>query len=355
MLNEKIKLLNIKTFIMNKLLSITLVFFLISCSTTDKESNPKIEIYDNSVLGIIDNFADIEQIADEIALPEGPVWDKSTNSLLFVDVMNNVMYKWNEAEGTTEYISPSGNTGYAPNVNLGLLGANGLMINAEGDIIVCQHGDRRISKIKNSSTTSPSFTTLVDNYEGGRFNSPNDLTSSSDGNIYFTDPAFGFFNLETGQFVESEIKDLDFNGVYKYNTQSGDVSLITDEVDLPNGIALSPDEKTLYVNKMAFMDGNKKIMKINLENMEMSTLFDGANLPPEDEGDFDGMKVHSSGNIFTSGPGGLLIISPQGKLLGKIDFGQITNCAFDDNEEYLYATGFVNNPKVYRIKLKNKS
>ena len=124
---------------------------------------------------------------------------------------------------------------------------------------------------------------------------------------------------------------------------------------MPNGIALSPDEKTLYVNKMAFMDGNKKIMKINLENMEMSTLFDGANLPPEDEGDFDGMKVHSSGNIFTSGPGGLLIISPQGKLLGKIDFGQITNCAFDENEEYLYATGFVNNPKVFRIKLKNKS
>ena len=203
-----------------------------------------------------------------------------------------------------------------------------------------------------SSTNSPSFTTLVDNYDGGRFNSPNDLTYACNGDIYFTDPAFGFFNLETFQFVESELKDLNFNGVYKYNTKSEELSLVTDKIDLPNGIALSPDEKTLYVNKMGFIDGSRKIKKINLETMEMTTLFDGAELPEEDEGNFDGMKVHSSGNIFTTGPGGLLVISPEGKLLGKIDFGTITNCAFDDDENYLYATGFINNTKVYRIKLK---
>ena len=103
---------------------------------------------------------------------------------------------------------------------------------------------------------------------------------------------------------------------------------------------------------MGFIDGSRKIKKINLETMGMSTLFDGAELPEEDEGNFDGMKVHSSGNIFTTGPGGLLVISPEGKLLGKIDFGTITNCAFDDDENYLYATGFINNTKVYRIKLK---
>ena len=125
----------------------------------------------------------------------------------------------------------------------------------------------------------PSFTTLVDNYDGGRFNSPNDLTYASNGDIYFTDPAFGFFNLETFQFVESELKDLNFNGVYKYNTKSEELSLVTDKIDLPNGIALSPDEKTLYVNKMGFIDGSRKIKKINLETMEMSTLFDGAELP----------------------------------------------------------------------------
>lgn len=340
---------------MRYLFALPFFLFCFSCSNTEKIANPNIETYDDSILDIIDIYSEIEQLADSISLPEGPVWDKASNSLLFVDVMNNKLFRWNEEEGTNLFISPSGNTGYAPNVNLGLLGANGLMIDGNGDIIVCQHGDRRIAKIENASTSSPNFTTLIDNYEGKRFNSPNDLTYSSTGDIYFTDPAFGFFNLETFQFVESELRDLDFNGVFKYNLESSQLSLITDQIDLPNGIALSPDEKTLYVNKMAVIDGSRKILKINLENMEISTLFDGANLPQEDEGNFDGMKVHSSGNIFTSGPGGLLIISPSGELLGKIDFGPITNCAFDDKEEYLYATGFVNNPKVYRIKLKNNS
>tara|TARA_B100000287_G_scaffold46821_1_gene41770 strand:- start:6189 stop:7211 length:1023 start_codon:yes stop_codon:yes gene_type:complete len=340
---------------MRYLFALPFFLFCFSCSNTEKIANPNIETYDDSILDIIDIYSEIEQLADSISLPEGPVWDKASNSLLFVDVMNNKLFRWNEEEGTNLFISPSGNTGYAPNVNLGLLGANGLMIDGNGDIIVCQHGDRRIAKIENASTSSPNFTTLIDNYEGKRFNSPNDLTYSSAGDIYFTDPAFGFFNLETFQFVESELRDLDFNGVFKYNLESSQLSLITDQIDLPNGIALSPDEKTLYVNKMAVIDGSRKILKINLENMEISTLFDGANLPQEDEGNFDGMKVHSSGNIFTSGPGGLLIISPSGELLGKIDFGPITNCAFDDKEEYLYATGFVNNPKVYRIKLKNNS
>ena len=337
---------------MKNLFITILSVLIIGCTSTEKKPNVSIEVYDDSVLEIIDIYSDIEELADSISLPEGPVWDKNSKSLLFVDVMGNKIYKWNEKEGPKEYISPSGNTGYAPNVDLGLLGGNGLLIDENGDIIVCQHGDRRLAKIENTESTSPNFTTVIDNYDGKRFNSPNDLTYSSNGDIYFTDPAFGFFNLETFQFVESELKDLDFNGVYKYNINSEELSLITDQIDLPNGIAISPDEKTLYVNKMAIIDGSRKILKINLENMEISTLFDGANLPSEDEGNFDGMKVHSSGNIFTSGPGGLLIISPEGKLLGKINFGHITNCAFDDNEKYLYATGFVNNPKVYRIKLK---
>ncbi len=336
---------------MKNLFFTILSIFIIACSSPEKNPNAKIEVFDESILEIINIYSEIEELADSISLPEGPVWDKASNSLLFTDVMGNKLYKWNEEEGTKEYISPSGNTGYAPNVNLGLLGGNGLLIDKNGDIIVCQHGDRRLAKIENTSSSSPNFTTLIDNYEGGRFNSPNDLTYASNGDIYFTDPSFGFFNLETFQFVESDLKDLDFNGVYKFNVNTKALSLITDQIDLPNGIALSPDEKSLYVNKMAFIDGNRKILKINLESMEMTTLFDGSELPQEDEGNFDGLKVHSSGNIFTSGPGGLLIISPEGKLQGKIDFGTITNCAFDDKEEYLYVTGFVNNPKVYRLKL----
>jgi gluconolactonase len=286
-------------------------------------------------------------------VPEGPVWDESSNSLLFVDVLSNKLYKWNEENGASEYISPSGNTGYAPNLGQGVLGANGLAFDSEGYIIACQHGDRRIARIANMSSNEPNFETIVDNFEGQTLNSPNDLTIAKDGAIYFSDPAFGFLDLDTFKFVDSELRKLDFNGIYKYDPITKKTELITKDIDLPNGLALSNDEKTLYINKMGLLDSNQKIMKVNLENNELETFFEGKELSEKYEGNFDGMKVHSSGNIFTAGPGGILVISPEGKLKAKLDFGPITNCAFDTNEEYLYVTGFIGNEKVYRIKLKN--
>jgi gluconolactonase len=233
-----------------------------------------------------------------------------------------------------------------------VLGANGMGFDAEGNLVLCQHGDRRLAIIENESNLNPSFTTLIDNYEGKKLNSPNDLVFSKTGEIYFTDPAFGFFDLNTFEFVETPLRELDFFGVYKFDTQSKILSLVSDTVDLPNGIGLSPDEKTLYVNKMGMLDQNPKVLKINLEDLSSDVLFDGKELAGKYEGNFDGMVIHSSGNIFTSGPGGLLIISPQGKLLAKINFGHITNCTLDAKEEFLYVTGFLNNPKVFRLKLK---
>ena len=339
----------------NWILPVAFIIFIIFWKFISDEQptpNPKIEIYNSSIESIIDVSSEIEVLADSISLPEGPVWDSNSKSLLFVDVMGNKLYKWNETDGVSEYISPSGNTGYAPNVDFGLLGANGLAINSNGDIVVCQHGDRRVALIENSPSTNPNFVTVVDNFEGKKFNSPNDLVYASDGSFYFTDPAFGFFNLQTFQFVEDDIKKLDFNGVYNFNPSDNKLSLITKEIDLPNGLGLSPDNKTLYVNKMALLDGNPRIISLNLETNESSILFDGKDLSESYEGNFDGMTVHSSGNIFTSGPGGLLVISPEGDLMAKIDFGHLTNATFDDDESYLYVTGFVNNPKVYRIKLK---
>ena len=320
-------------------------------SNEEAEQN-KIQIYDSSITEIIDVNAEIEELADSIMIPEGPVWDDSSKSLLFVDVMNNKLFKWNEENGASEYISPSGNTGYAPNLGQGLLGANGLAIDSEGNIIVCQHGDRRLAKVSNSSSNDPVFETVVDNFEGEAFNSPNDLAISSNGSIYFSDPAFGFFDLNSYQFVDSDLKGLDFNGIYKYSPETEKAELITKDIDLPNGLALSPDEKTLYVNKMGMLDSNPQIIKINLETNESETFFEGKELAAKFEGNFDGMKVHSSGNIFTTGPGGILVISPNGKLKAKLNFGHSTNCAFDTNEEYLYVTGFINNQKVYRLKLK---
>ena len=339
----------------NWILPVAFIIFIIFWKFISDEQpvpNPKIEIYNSSIESIIDVSSEIEVLADSISLPEGPVWDSNSKSLLFVDVMGNKLYKWNETDGASEYISPSGNTGYAPNVDFGLLGANGLVINSDGNIVVCQHGDRRVALIENSPSTNPNFVTVVDNFEGKKFNSPNDLVYASDGSFYFTDPAFGFFNLQTFQFVEDEVKKLDFNGVYNFNPNDNKLSLVTKEIDLPNGIGLSPDNNTLYVNKMGLLDGNPRIISINLETNESSILFDGKELSESYEGNFDGMTVHSSGNIFTSGPGGLLVISPEGDLMAKIDFGHLTNATFDDDESYLYVTGFVNNPKVFRIKLK---
>ena len=339
----------------NWILPVAFIIFIIFWKFISDEQpapNPKIEIYNSSIESVIDVSSEIEVLADSISLPEGPVWDSNSKSLLFVDVMGNKLYKWNETEGASEYISPSGNTGYAPNVDFGLLGANGLAINSDGNIVVCQHGDRRVALIENSPSKNPNFVTVVDNFEGKKFNSPNDLVYASDGSFYFTDPAFGFFNLQTFQFVEDEVKKLDFNGVYNFNPNDNKLSLVSKEIDLPNGIGLSPDNNTLYVNKMGLLDGNPRIISINLETNESSILFDGKELSESYEGNFDGMTVHSSGNIFTSGPGGLLVISPEGDLMAKIDFGHLTNATFDDDESYLYVTGFVNNPKVYRIKLK---
>ena len=339
----------------NWILPVAFIIFIIFWKFISDEQpvpNPKIEIYNSSIESIIDVSSEIEVLADSISLPEGPVWDSNSKSLLFVDVMGNKLYKWNETDGTSEYISPSGNTGYAPNVDFGLLGANGLVINSDGNIVVCQHGDRRVALIENAPSTNPNFVTVVDNFEGKKFNSPNDLVYASDGSFYFTDPAFGFFNLQTFQFVEDEVKKLDFNGVYNFNPNDNKLSLVSKEIDLPNGIGLSPDNNTLYVNKMGLLDGNPRIISIDLKTNESSILFDGKELSESYEGNFDGMVVHSSGNIFTSGPGGLLVISPMGDLMAKIDFGHLTNATFDDDESYLYVTGFVNNPKVFRIKLK---
>ena len=327
-----------------------LLSLLVCCEIQPK--NKTFLIYDESILSIIDINSKIEIIADSISLPEGPLWDKKSNSLLFTDIINNKVLKWNESEGVSDYIIPSGNTGYAPNSGEALLGANALNFDSNGNLILCQMGDRRVSIIKNSSTSNPVFETLVDNFQGKRLNSPNDIIISSDGFYYFSDPAFGFLNLETFQLIDSDLRELDFHGIYKFNPFDNSLSLLTKEISVPNGLALSNDEKYLYIKKMGVFDESPKVLKLNLDSNEIETLFDGRKISEEYGGDFDGIKVHSSGNIFFSGGGGILVINPNGKLLARINFGNATNLAFDDGEKYIYVTGHLDNPKVYRLELK---
>ncbi len=339
------------------LLSICVLSFVLisnhSCKKLSSDYSSDIRIYDESILSIIDLNSKIEVLADSISLPEGPLWDEKSNSLLFTDIINNKVLKWNEKEGVSDYIYPSGNTGYAPNSGEALVGANALNFDSNGNLILCQMGDRRVSIIKNSSTNNPVFETLVDNYQGKRLNSPNDIIISKDGFYYFSDPAFGFLNLDTFQIVDSEYREIDFHGIYKFNPKNKDLSLVTNEVSVPNGLALSLDQKNLYIKKMGVFDESPKVLKLNLETKKINTLFDGRKISEEYGGDFDGIKVHSSGNIFFSGGGGILIINSDGKLMARINFGNATNCAFDKDEKYLYVTGHLDNPKVYRMKLKS--
>ncbi len=320
-----------------------LIFILISNILLSQEvNNSDITIFDESVLSIINKNAKIEILADTFIVAEGPLWDTSQNRLIFTDVRQNKIFTWDENNGVREYISPSGSTGYAPSFSDGGIGANGLAFDESGNIILCQHGDRRLAFIPNIRNKNPKFTTIVDNFEGKRFNSPNDLAISKSGDIYFTDPPYGFKNFS------DKYREINFNGVYKYS-KDGEVFLISSNMSRPNGIALSLDEKYIYVNN-SDPKNDPKILRFKASNFEEKLFFDGTELSKKYPGGFDGLKVHSSGNIFTTGPNGILIISPTGKLLAMINYGKkITNCNFDNKEKYLYVTGF---DDISRIKLK---
>ena len=323
--------------------NLMITFFLIPVILLSQEAtNNDITVFDDSVLSTISKNAKIEILADSFVVAEGPVWDSKKNRLIFTDVWQNKIFTWDENNGVNDYISPSGSTGYAPSFSDGGIGANGLAFDKNGNIILCQHGDRRLAFTSNVMSKKPEFTTLVDNFKGKRFNSPNDLAISRNGDIYFTDPPYGFKNFS------KKYREINFNGVYKYST-NGEVVLISKEMSRPNGIALSLDEKYIYVNN-SDPENDPKILRFKTSNFEEKLFFDGTELSKKYPGGFDGLKVHSSGNIFTTGPNGILIISPKGKLLAMINFGKkITNCNFDENEEYLYVTGF---DDISRIKLK---
>ena len=266
------------------------------------------------------------------------MWIESLNSLLFTQVASNKVFKWNENDGLSVYLDPSGYTGIVPAEPDGLVGSNGMVLNSNGDLILAQHGDRRLAKLIDWDNETPEFETLAGRYNDKLFNSPNDLVYADNGDLYFTDPPYGF-GLD--KLLTSELKEQPVNGVYKL-TNSGEVVLLVEDILLPNGIAISNDNKTLYVNSSDVeypIITKFDITENGLENREV--FFDGSELIKSSEGWFDGLKVHSSGNIFSTGPGGVLILTPEGKHLATIGTtSNALNCAFGNNEEYLYITAF---------------
>ena len=268
------------------------------------------------------------------------MWDEKERRLLFSDVPRNTIYQWKEGDTeATVYMKPSGFTGVG---NYGSEpGSNGLAMDDKGRLHFCEHGDRRVSYL----TPGGGKRTLADNYNGKRFNSPNDLAIARNGDVYFTDPPYGL----PGREKDTEFRELPFHGVYRVTPQ-GVVSLVTRDLDRPNGVALSPDGKMLYVAQshgpapiiMAYPlkpDGSAGGGKIFFNCKDLK----GPGAP-------DGLKVDAKGNVFSTGPGGCLILNREGKLLGRILCGRPTaNVAFGENGTRLYLTS---DDRILRVALK---
>ncbi len=279
--------------------------------------------------------AKIEKLAEGFEWTEGPVWIPDGEYVLFSDIPNNVIHKWKEGEGITTFLRPAGYTG--SELRGEELGTNGLVLprgrcRPDGNLILCEHGDRRVTRLEIHGQK----TTLADNYEGQRLNSPNDAVVKSNGDIYFTDPPYGLINR-----WDDPARELDFCGVYRIR-RDGELTLLTREMSRPNGIAFSPDERTLY---LANSDGSLPIwMAYDVAPNGLianGRVFADARTftRPGLQGGPDGMKVDEHGNLFATGPGGVNVFSPDGTLLGRINPGERTaNCTFGDDGSTLYMT-----------------
>ncbi|MBK7427892.1 MAG: SMP-30/gluconolactonase/LRE family protein [Saprospiraceae bacterium] len=292
---------------------------------------------------IISTSATLDTLAEGFIWSEGPLWLESEQALLFTDVPKNVIYRWSESDGLSTYLEKSGYLGERTDKHEA--GANGLILDQNGNLILCQHGERQVARMKASLTIpEASFEPLANMYEGTPLNSPNDLVQHSNGTIFFTDPPYGLDPWDT-------IK-LDFAGVYSLDT-NGNLMLVIDSLSMPNGIALSGDESKLYVavsdlDLAAYyvydLDATGKITSGKLLLDVTDKVKSGLPGLP------DGLKVHPSGNIFATGPGGILVIASDGKHLGTIDTGQPTaNCAFNADYSQLYMTA---HKYLMRLKLK---
>ena len=295
----------------------------------------KVERLDPRLDGLIPADAKIEKLAEGFKWSEGPLWIRDGGYLVFSDIPNNRVNKWSEAGGLEVYLEPSGYTGKIPRGEE--LGCNGLILDPQKRLVLCQHGDRRMARM-DAPLASPKsrFVTLAGEYGGRKLNSPNDAVYHSSGALYFTDPPYGLVG-----WMKSPAKELDFQGVYRLGTD-GALTLLTKELTRPNGLAFSPDEKILYV---ANSDPDIAIWKAYDVQADGTiangrVFFDATSFVKEGRAGLpDGLKVDTKGNLWATGPGGVLVFAPDGTHLGTINTGQKTaNCAFGGDGSVLYMT-----------------
>jgi gluconolactonase len=301
-------------------------------STTDRAESDQaatighVERLDPRLDAIVPANAAFEILADGHEWTEGPVWVAELNAILYSDIPRNAIYRWSQGTQASIWLTPSGYTGEVE--RSGETGSNGLVLDSQGRLVLAQHGDRRIARLDAPlHEPQPVFSTLTARFEGKRYNSPNDVAFRSSGDLYFTDPPYG---LEHG--VDDPAKELAVQGVYRL-APDGSVTLLVDDLSRPNGIAFSPDERTLYV---ANSDPDQPvIMAYQLEedgNLASGrVLFDSWG---------DGMAQDQQGNVYvTSGLGGVLVIASDGTHLGSLMTTERTsNCTFGDDGSALYVT-----------------
>ena len=287
--------------------------------------------------------ARIEVIASGFTWCEGPVWvgDQASGHLLFSDIPRNSIYRWSPSDGTTLFMQPSGYTGVE---HYGLEpGSNGLAIDAEGRLTMCEHGDRRISRLLSGGGKQ----TIVDSYKGRRLNSPNDLVIARDGTVYFTDPIYGLPDREN-----DARRELDFCGVFRL-TSSGELSLISKDLQRPNGIGLSTDQKTLIVSQSNPDSADWTLFDIGESNnlgevagIKLANASDQMRLYP---GLPDGLCVSNDDIIYATGPGGVYVMNFDGERLGRfLTRKKTSNCTLSPDQRTLYVTA---DDVVCRIKL----
>lgn len=299
-----------------------------------QEVKAEIEQFSPLLAKIIDPEAKVEVMGKGFDWTEGPLWVEEHQMLLFSDIPQNSIYKWTEGEGKSLYLKPAGYTGDVPRG--GETGSNGLLLNAAGELVLCQHGDRRMA-VMSAPLDAPKaeFKTIVGDYQGKKLNSPNDAVYKGNGDLYFTDPPYG---LEKN--VDDPLKELPFQGVYKVSP-NGELTLLLDSLTRPNGIAFLPGEETVII---ANSDPGKPYWyayDLDGEGLLFNgrVFHDGTAASKKAHGMPDGLKVDQQGNVFVTGPGGVWIFNKSGEALGRIRLNRLaSNVALSRDGNTIFIT-----------------
>ncbi|HTD99842.1 MAG TPA: SMP-30/gluconolactonase/LRE family protein [Mucilaginibacter sp.] len=318
---------------------------IVACNAQASKPLITLEKIEPQFSAIVSKTAKATVLADGFLWSEGPLWIERHKMFLFSDVKKNVIYKWTKEKGKEVYLKPSGYTGTMPRG--GELGSNGLGLNMKGQLVICQDGDRVVS-VMDAPLDKPKakFIKIASGYKGKKFDSPNDLAFLSSGDIYFTDPPYG---LEKN--VDDPLKEARYQGVYKIS-KDGKITLLTDTLTRPNGIAFFPEGKTVLISNSdpkkpywyAYdLDKNGLFMHGRVFYSAMAASKKAAGMP-------DGLKIDKNGNVFATGPGGIWVFNRSAKLLGKILINDLaSNCSLSEDERSLYVT---NNHRILRVDLR---